>query len=85
MFILTQLNDDVYGIVQHDMIEQYRIHHLMLDMLFQDKVEMIELNKLVHQNSSDQKVLNHLQLVFGRELVEMSNEMQTRTKFSGSN
>jgi hypothetical protein len=48
---LTQLNDDVYEIVQLDMIEQYRTHHLMLDMLFQDKVVMIGLNKLVHQNN----------------------------------
>jgi hypothetical protein len=48
---LTQLNDDVYEIVQLDRIEQYKTHHLMLDMLFQDKVEMIVLNKLVHQNN----------------------------------
>jgi hypothetical protein len=46
-----QLNDDVYGIVQLDMIEQYKKHHLLLDMLFQDKVEMIELNKLVRRNN----------------------------------
>jgi hypothetical protein len=55
------------------MIEQYKTHHLMPDKRFQDKVVMIELDKLVHRNNSDQKVLNHLQLVFERELVEMSH------------
>jgi hypothetical protein len=45
----------------------------MPDKRFQDKVVMIELDKLVHRNNSDQKVLNHLQLVFERELVEMSH------------
>jgi hypothetical protein len=34
---------------------------------------MIELNMQLLQNSSDQKVSNHLQLVFEQELVEMSN------------
>jgi hypothetical protein len=57
------------------MIEQYKTHHLMPDKRFQDKVVMIELDKLVHRNNSDQKVLNHLQLVFERELVEMSKSI----------
>jgi hypothetical protein len=63
----------VYEIVQLDTIEQYKIHHLMPDKRFQDKVVMIELNMQLLQNSSDQKVSNHLQLVFEQELVEMSN------------
>ena len=51
LFSHTQLNDDVYEIVQLDMIEQYRTHHLMLDKLFQDKVEKIELNMRLLRNS----------------------------------
>jgi hypothetical protein len=55
------------------MIELYKKHHPMLDKLFQDKVEMIVLNTLVHQNNPKKIMLNHLQLEFVQELVEMSN------------
>ena len=51
LVLRTQLNDVVYGIVQPDTIEQYKTHHLMLDKLFQDTVEMIVSNKQVLQNS----------------------------------
>jgi hypothetical protein len=37
------------------MIEQCKKHHLMPDKLFQDKVEMIELETLLRRNSQNQR------------------------------
>ena len=75
---LTRPNDDVYVIVQLDTIEQYKRHHPKLDNPFQDTIVMIVSKRLVLQKSLAQIKLNHLQLEFVPESVEMSNHQMNK-------